>query len=413
MTVAWFPGLFSFTATRIMTDFCCCCCCSCRNEANGGGNDHETAKHGDKAKYQPLEDIESSTSINVIDIVLPKYEKIPVEKIFEFQQPDWPVYVHPQLDIIFADDAGDVSITHQQPSFFSRPEDNDVTKMLAKEPSIRFALYYDFQRQVLSVHLHSALCLFGGSGKKQSKCEADSIIMLFLVPHKEHVFYSAVVKNTNNPSFDEMFEFIGFSPNEIRRQFLVFRIFDKNKPTTRNELGTVILPLENADLYGVSIRKSIKSMADQEDTDILNQFDSNGDVLVSLMHDPSVSIISGVLLKARNLQKMDIGGLSDPYVKIYLLHKGERISKWKSTIKKKTLTPIYNEPFQFDVAGMDVDLMQLQLTLFDHDVLGSDDVMGAVEFGTNSNHHTGRLHWIEMTSSPRNQVCFWHSMDKT
>ena len=393
-----------------MSDCCCCCCNWC---INGGDSRDEKHDSRGKGQYQQLSggDIASD-----IDVVLPQYEKVPVDKIFQFEQPMCPVYVHPQL---IGDDRSNIVTRQPQPA--------TSEKVLVNEPSVLFSLYYDFQRRVLSVHLHSALYLLGGaaSGKQQlthiplpvqgaARHErlADSFIMLFLVPHKEQVFYSAVVTKSNNPSFDEVFEFTGLLSNEIRRQFLVFRVFDKSKPMTQNELGTVILPLENADLYGVSIRKSIKSMADQEDTDILNQFDSNGDVLVSLMHDPSVSIISGVLLKARNLQKMDIGGLSDPYVKIYLLHKGTRKCKWKSTIKKRSLAPIYNEPFQFDVAGMDIHYVRLQLTMFDYDILGSDDVMGTMEFGVKSSHHTGRLHWSEMASSPRNQVCFWHTMEK-
>ena len=37
---------------------------------------------------------------------------------------------------------------------------------------------------------------------------------------------------------------------------------------------------------------------------------------------------------------------TDPYVKVYILHKGKKHDKWKSTIKRNTLLPIFNEPFQ-------------------------------------------------------------------
>ena len=375
-----------------MSDCCCCCCNWCLTE------DKRDEKHIYKAKYEQVSNTDVSSGR--IDIVLPQYEKVPVDKIFRLEQPMPPVYVHPQL---LGDDRN--VVTHQPQA--TAP--NDVN-----EPSLRFSLYYDFQRRALSVHLQSAALL---SAKQQADVhakphDADSFVMLFLVPHKEQIFYSSVVKKSNNPSFNMMFEFTGLLANEIRRQVLIFKVFDKSKSTSQKQLGTVIIPLENADLYGVNTIKAIKSVADQQDTDILDQLHSNGDILVSLMHDPSINIISGVLLKARNLQKMDIGGLSDPYVKIYYLHKDTRINKWKSTIKKKTLSPIYNEPFQFDTDGMDMHYVRLQLTMFDHDILGSDDVMGTIEFGMKSKHHTGQLHWVEMTSSPRNQVCFWHSMDK-
>merc|ERR1712018_112588 len=48
-----------------------------------------------------------------------------------------------------------------------------------------------------------------------------------------------------------------------------------------------------------------------------------------------------VVLKARNLPKMDITGLSDPYVKIYLMYNNQRISKKKTHVKKRTLNPVF------------------------------------------------------------------------
>ena len=40
---------------------------------------------------------------------------------------------------------------------------------------------------------------------------------------------------------------------------------------------------------------------------------------------------------------------SDPYVKIYLLYNGQRIAKKKTHVKKRTLNPVFNESFLFDV----------------------------------------------------------------
>ena len=40
---------------------------------------------------------------------------------------------------------------------------------------------------------------------------------------------------------------------------------------------------------------------------------------------------------------------ADPYVKISLLLNGKRIKKKKTTIKKCTLNPYYNESFSFEV----------------------------------------------------------------
>lgn len=39
----------------------------------------------------------------------------------------------------------------------------------------------------------------------------------------------------------------------------------------------------------------------------------------------------------------------DPYAKIHLMQNGKRLKKKKTTIKKNTLNPYYNESFSFEV----------------------------------------------------------------
>ena len=107
-----------------------------------------------------------------------------------------------------------------------------------------------------------------------------------------------------------------------------------------------------------------------------------------------------VVLKARNLPKMDITGLSgarhhtscqysltlhispDPYVKIYLLHKDQRISKKKTHVKKRTLNPVFNESFVFDLPRTENGLadVQLEFALLDWDRVTKNEVRNWIYF---------------------------------
>lgn len=56
----------------------------------------------------------------------------------------------------------------------------------------------------------------------------------------------------------------------------------------------------------------------------------------------SVGIIQGADLAA-----MDMGGTSDPYVKVYLLP--DKKKKFETKVHRKTLNPVFNESFIFPV----------------------------------------------------------------
>ena len=52
---------------------------------------------------------------------------------------------------------------------------------------------------------------------------------------------------------------------------------------------------------------------------------------------------------AKRVKKKSETFLADPYVKIYLMYNGQRISKKKTHVKKRTLNPVFNESFVFDL----------------------------------------------------------------
>ncbi|EJW78511.1 hypothetical protein WUBG_10580 [Wuchereria bancrofti] len=104
---------------------------------------------------------------------------------------------------------------------------------------------------------------------------------------------------------------------------------------------------------------------------------------------------------------MDVLGLSDPYVKIYLMMQKKRLEKKKTTIKMKTLNPYYNESFSFDVSPEKMQRVHLQVTVSDYDRVGSNERIGHVIIGSNANG-VALKQWQDVLATPRRSVAQWH-----
>ncbi|EJW71260.1 hypothetical protein WUBG_17829 [Wuchereria bancrofti] len=79
------------------------------------------------------------------------------------------------------------------------------------------------------------------------------------------------------------------------------------------------------------------------------------------------------LTGAKNLRAMDKNGLSDPYVKLYLIPGASKATKMVSKTIEKTLNPLWNEEFTYyGVTDEDQLNKSLRLLVLDRDRIGSD-----------------------------------------
>ncbi|CAJ0957817.1 unnamed protein product [Ranitomeya imitator] len=134
-----------------------------------------------------------------------------------------------------------------------------------------------------------------------------------------------------------------------------------------------------------------------------------GDICFSLRYVPTAGKLTVIVLEAKNLKKMDVGGLSDPYVKIHLMQNGKRLKKKKTTIKKNTLNPYYNESFSFEVPFEQIQKVQVVLTVLDYDKLGKNEAIGKIFVGCNATG-TELRHWSDMLANPRRPIAQWHTL---
>lgn len=70
--------------------------------------------------------------------------------------------------------------------------------------------------------------------------------------------------------------------------------------------------------------------------------------------------ISGLLL----LRQTFVFSILDPYVKIHFMQNGKRLKKKKTTIKKNSLNPYYNESFSFEVPCEQIEVLGVHICMF-------------------------------------------------
>ncbi|VIO93046.1 Synaptotagmin I, putative [Brugia malayi] len=265
---------------------------------------------------------------------------------------------------------------------------------------LQYKLDYDFQQNQLAVTVIQAEDLPGMDMSGTS----DPYVKLYLLPEKKKKVETKVHRKTLNPVFNETFIFkVPFV--EIASKTLVFAVYDFDRFSKHDQIGQVLIPLGKIDLGQVIEEwKDIAPPPDDKEAD-----KSLGDICFSLRYVPTAGKLTVVILEAKNLKKMDVGGLSDPYVKIVLLQGGKRLKKKKTSIKKCTLNPYYNESFSFEVPFEQIQKVSLMITVMDYDKLGSNDAIGRCILGCSATGAELR-HWMDMLASPRRPIAQWHTL---
>ncbi|XP_028391713.1 phosphatidylinositol 4-phosphate 3-kinase C2 domain-containing subunit beta-like [Dendronephthya gigantea] len=101
-----------------------------------------------------------------------------------------------------------------------------------------------------------------------------------------------------------------------------------------------------------------------------------GEVKVSISF--SAYQLNIMIMHAKNLLPKSAGGLSDPYVKIYLTPDPNKSTKRKTKIARRTLNPTYNETFVWVISEEELRQREIRITVWDYDVLTENELMGGV-----------------------------------
>ncbi|XP_067617032.1 uncharacterized protein btsz isoform X2 [Eurosta solidaginis] len=307
---------------------------------------------------------------------------------------------------------------------------------------VEFGIQYNYKLGALEIHVVRCKDLAAVDAKRN---RSDPYVKVYLLPDKSKAGKrkTKVKKHTLNPIFDEVLRF--------------------HMPVSSLESRTLWLTVWHSDMFGrndflgeVSVNLQGKVFDNPQSQWYLLQersepFDEvatyRGDIVVGLKYIPpemvrpgfkrSASTSSGssnlrkfgsiksvasrsdrsakggqlhVLVKeAKHLTPIKVNGTCDAFCKSYLLPDRTRSSKQKTPVVKRSLHPTWNYTFIYDdVSLYDLSERALELTVWDHDRLASNEFLGGIRFSLGTGKSYGRpVEWMDATGK---ELSLWQNM---
>ncbi|CAG5135642.1 unnamed protein product [Candidula unifasciata] len=279
---------------------------------------------------------------------------------------------------------------------------------------LHFGLRYDVSTKVLVVKMIEArdlpppYCL---DETKQDMAHSNPYCKISLLPDQKASQQTTVQRKTQEPVWNEYFSYdIDYQESQERTLEILLKDFDK---FSRHRLiGKVLLPLNTVNLIKGGHMWKPLSPGNKECKDL-------GELLLSLNYLPSAGRLTVDIIKAKGLLQTDIVGGSDPFVRVTLVHMEKPIKTRKTSCKKNTIDPVFNESVSFNLtqqqvrrnpAFLYIERENRIVSVWDHNSKSKDDFVGRIVIG---HHHTGPQefqHWERMLQSQRSPVAQWHSL---
>ncbi|XP_050506949.1 uncharacterized protein LOC126884772 isoform X2 [Diabrotica virgifera virgifera] len=286
---------------------------------------------------------------------------------------------------------------------------------VAVRGQVEFGLQYNYKAGALEIQIKQCKDLAPVDTKRN---RSDPYVKVYLLPDKSKSGKrkTKVKKHTLNPVFDECLKF-HISLNGLESRTLWLTVWHSDMFGRNDFLGEVMMTLENK----VFDDPTPKWYNLQERTEPFEDVSSyKGDIIVCLKFIPpdmtvqkkgkrSRGALHVLVKEAKSLTAVKANGTSDPFCKSYLLPDKGRSSKQKTPVAKRTTNPVWNYTFIYD----DVTLQELaerclELTVWDHDRLASNEFLGGVRFSLGTGKHYGKpVDWMDASGR---ELSLWKNM---
>ncbi|XP_063402778.1 uncharacterized protein LOC134686881 isoform X2 [Mytilus trossulus] len=320
-------------------------------------------------------------------------------------------------------------------SFYSNAGDVDYGK-IPITGDIQFGMDYNYRTGTLEIHITQCKGLAPADTRRN---RSDPYIKTYLLPDKTRSGKrkTKIKKHTLNPVFDEKLRYL-ISKSELENRTLWVTVWHNDRFGRNDFLGEVTI---NFDYYrfGDSASKWYKlqervppherqNIRFEQPTSLLTY---KGDIILCLKYVPAEKVnrdsdspspsrkkarkpkLPGdkgqlhVLIKeARNLTAVRSNGYSDPFCKGQLQPDKE---KQKTQVIKKECNPAWNCTMVFeDVTAENLREKSLELTIWDHDKLSSNDFLGGVRLNLGTGKSYGKL--VDWMDARGEEISLWQAM---
>ncbi|XP_057634908.1 synaptotagmin-8 [Chionomys nivalis] len=253
------------------------------------------------------------------------------------------------------------------------------------------SLEYDFKSQEIRVGLRQAENL-----KAEGTADPYACVSVSTQAGRRHE--TKVHRGTLCPRFEETCHF-SVPPAELPRATLKVQLLDFKRFSEHEPLGELQLSLGTVDPQHVL--ENWYQLGPSSSTEP----EQMGELCFSLRYVPSSGRLTVVVLEARGLNP----GISEPFVKVQLMLNQRKWKKKKTSSKKNTTMPYFNEAFTFLVPFSQLQSVDLVLAVWAHGLQLRAEPVGKVLLGSRASGQPLQ-HWADMLAHARRPIAQWHHL---
>ncbi|XP_053518902.1 double C2-like domain-containing protein gamma isoform X1 [Artibeus jamaicensis] len=292
--------------------------------------------------------------------------------------------------------------------------------------TLEFTLLFDADNSALHCTAHRAKGL-----RPPASGSVDTYVKANLLPgaDKASQLRTRTVRGTRGPVWEETLTYHGFTRRDAERKTLRLCVCEDPRLRRRRRgppLGELRVPLRRllpnrARSFDVCLEKrrlnkrpksldTSRGMSLYEEAAEAAAGEERGRILLSLCYSSQRGGLLVGVLRCAHLAPMDANGYSDPFVRLFLHPNVGKKSKYKTSVRKKTLNPEFNEEFLYEGPRQELAQKTLLVSVWDYDLGTADDFIGGVQLSGQASGECQR-HWRECLGRSDRRLELWHPLD--